>query len=138
MTKAEISPAQRRSLEMIANGTPAMFHAGGRDRRCSLCAAHIGVAREALGWAHLPSEGGVPRPYALALSRLQWPAMVLSVLGSWFVADASPSLRLLGFALFLAANVVWVAWGWHTRAWALVIMQAVFTVTSIRGVWSNT
>jgi hypothetical protein len=47
-----------RGLQMIANGTPAMFHAGGKDRSCSLCAAHISLAREALGWEPIPSEGG--------------------------------------------------------------------------------
>lgn len=54
------NPSERRALEMIATGTPAMFHADGKDRHCSLCAAHIGVAREALRWKPLPSEGGVP------------------------------------------------------------------------------
>jgi hypothetical protein len=131
------TPAQ--ALRTIANGSPAMFLINGVYRSCSLCAAHIEVARESLGWASVPEMAGVPRHpwHARMLSHLQWPAMVLSVLGSWFVADPSPSLRLLGFALFLAANVAWVAWGWHTRAWALVIMQAVFTVTSVRGLWSN-
>ncbi len=64
----EITPSQRRALEMIGNGTPAMFHDGGRERHCSLCAAHIGVARDALQWAPLPSEGGV----AGELRHLQW------------------------------------------------------------------
>jgi len=136
MTDGPIIPSQRRSLEQIAAGTPAMFLSGGTYRSCSLCAAHIEVARDSLGWAALPEMGGVRRPW-YALSGMQWPAMVLSVLGAWFVADAAPSLRLFGFALFLAANLAWLAWGWHTRAWALVIMQAIFTVTSLRGVWSN-
>lgn len=46
---------------MIANGTPAMFMSGAAERSCSLCAAHIEVARQALGWAPLPEMGGVPR-----------------------------------------------------------------------------
>lgn len=54
-------PTERRALELIAVGSPAMFHdEAGIERRCSLCAAHIGVARDALRWKHLPSEGGVP------------------------------------------------------------------------------
>jgi hypothetical protein len=132
------APEQRRALETIANGSPALFLIHGVYRSCSLCAAHIEVARVSLGWASIPEMAGVPRPWHVGmLSHLQWPAMVLSVLGSWFVADVSPSLRMLGFALFLAANVAWLVWGWHTRAWALVIMQAVFTLTSLRGIWSN-
>jgi hypothetical protein len=54
------NPTERRALEMIANGTPALFFSGNVERSCSLCAAHIGVARQALGWQPLPSEGGVP------------------------------------------------------------------------------
>jgi hypothetical protein len=137
------TPTQRRSLEQIAAGTPAMFLSHGVYRSCSLCAAHIEVARVALDWAALPEMAGVPRRgarrlwIARALNHLQWPAMALSVAGSWFVADPMASLRLLGFVLFLLANIAWLAWGWHTRAWALVIMQAVFTLTSIRGLWSN-
>jgi hypothetical protein len=65
---SDLTPSQRRALEMIANGSPAMFHADGKDRHCSLCAAHIGVARDALHWAPLPSEGGV----AAELRHLQW------------------------------------------------------------------
>lgn len=49
------------ALSVIANGSPAMFlDQNSVERRCSLCAAHIGVAREALRWQPLPSEGGVP------------------------------------------------------------------------------
>lgn len=54
------NPTERRALEMIANGTPAVFFSGNAERSCSLCAAHISVARQALGWQPLPNEGGLP------------------------------------------------------------------------------
>jgi hypothetical protein len=134
MTEEQVTPGQRRSLEMIANGTPAMFHVSGVYRSCSLCAAHIEVARESLGWASLPEMGGVPRR---SYGWPQGPAMVLSVAGAALVADPHMTMRLVGFLLFLLANLTWLAWGWSTRAWALVIMQALFTLTSLRGLWSN-
>lgn len=129
-----MSPDQRRALEQIAAGTPGSFLINGVYRSCSLCAAHIETARESLGWASVPEMAGVPR---YAFGWLQWPAMVLSVAGAALVADPHATVRLIGFVLFLLANATWLAWGWHTRAWALVIMQALFTLTSIRGVWSN-
>lgn len=125
---------QRRALEQIGAGTPALFMIHGVYRTCSLCAAHIETAREALDWKSVPEMAGVPRR---SFAWLQWPAMVLSVAGAALVADPQASVRLVGFVLFLLANLTWAAWGAHTRAWALVIMQALFTLTSIRGVWSN-
>lgn len=58
--KEEID-ALRKPLETIANGTPAMFMSGNAERSCSLCAAHIETAREALQWAPIPEMSGVPR-----------------------------------------------------------------------------
>ncbi len=128
------TPAQHRALKTIANGSPAMFLIHGVYRSCSLCAAHIEVARESLGWASLPEMAGVPRR---SLAWLQWPAAILSVAGAALVADQHATVRLIGFVLFLLANLTWLAWGWSTRTWALVIMQLLFTITSIRGLWSN-
>ena len=57
------------------------------------------------------------------LDLLQWPAMVVTVVAAYLVASRSPHKRAIGFWCFLASNVLWVAWGWHDRAWALVGLQ---------------
>jgi hypothetical protein len=135
---SEPTPPQRRALQTIANGTPGMFLVHGVYRSCSLCAAHIEVARESLGWASLPEMAGVPRPlWRRLVGELQWPALGMSLAGAWMVADPRASYHAAGFACFLLANVLWLAWGVNARAWALVIMQLLFTITSIRGLWSN-
>lgn len=71
------------------------------------------------------------------LSWLQWPAMVASVLAAWLVASTHAGRRKLGFWVFLASNVLWVLWGWHDQAWALIWLQVALATLNIRGVRKN-
>jgi hypothetical protein len=68
---------------------------------------------------------------------LQWPAMVVTIIGAWLVASRSKRRRTIGFWVFLASNVLWSVWGWHTRAYALIILQIFLAVTNARGVYRN-
>jgi hypothetical protein len=67
------------------------------------------------------------------LDLLQWPAMLLTVAASWLVGSTRARRRCTGFWIFLASNAAWVAWGWHTGAWALVVLQACLAVMNVRG-----
>jgi hypothetical protein len=67
------------------------------------------------------------------LDLLQWPAMVVTVLASWLVASTHEARRNVGFWLFLASNALWVAWGWHADARALVGLQFCLAALNIRG-----
>ena len=71
------------------------------------------------------------------LDLLQWPAMVVTVLAAYLVASRSPHKRAIGFWFFLASNVLWVVWGFHDRAWALVGLQFCLAALNIRGVYKN-
>jgi hypothetical protein len=71
------------------------------------------------------------------LDLLQWPAMVTTVAAAWLVASRSPHKRAVGFWCFLASNALWVVWGWHDRAWALVGLQFFLAALNIRGVYKN-
>jgi hypothetical protein len=42
-----------------------------------------------------------------------------------------------GFWIFLASNVLWIVWGWHDRAYALVVLQVGLALLNIRGVSKN-
>jgi len=64
---------------------------------------------------------------------LQWPAMAVTIAASWFVASSNEHRRNIGFWVFLASNVLWVAWGWSTQAWALVVLQVALAAMNIRG-----
>lgn len=68
---------------------------------------------------------------------MQWPALILSIAGAWCVGGSTSRQRLVGFWLFLLSNIAWGLWGFGAGAWAVVISQLVFTITSIRGIRSN-
>jgi hypothetical protein len=71
------------------------------------------------------------------LDLLQWPAMVVTVAAAYLVASRSPHKRAVGFWCFLLSNVLWVVWGFHDRAWALVGLQFCLAALNIRGVYKN-
>lgn len=71
------------------------------------------------------------------LDLLQWPAMVVTVAAAWLVASQSKRRRQLGFWTFLASNVLWVVWGWHDGAYALIGLQVCLAVLNIRGTRKN-
>ena len=68
---------------------------------------------------------------------LQWPAMLASVMAAWLVGSNARHRRNIGFWVFLASNVLWVAWGLHTGAWALIALQAALAALNIRGVFKT-
>ena len=72
-----------------------------------------------------------------ALDLLQWPAMAASVVAAWLVASSQERRRKWGFWVFLLSNVLWVAWGWHDQAWALVALQVCLAAMNVRGVAKN-
>jgi hypothetical protein len=71
------------------------------------------------------------------LDLVQWPAMVVTVAAAYLVASRSAHRRAVGFWCFLASNVLWVVWGFHDRAWALVGLQFCLAALNIRGVFKN-
>ena len=71
------------------------------------------------------------------LDLLQWPAMAATVAAAWLVASRSARKRAVGFWVFLASNILWVAWGWHDHAYALVALQFCLAALNMRGVYKN-
>jgi hypothetical protein len=71
------------------------------------------------------------------LDWVQWPAMALTILAAWLAASSAKARREVGFWCFLGSNVLWVAWGWHASAWALVVLQFALAIMNIRGVRNN-
>ncbi len=67
------------------------------------------------------------------VSAMQWPAMVVTVSASWLVGSTHRRRRSAGFWLFLLSNVLWVIWGWHGDAPALVVLQACLGAMNVRG-----
>lgn len=59
--------------------------------------------------------------------------MVVTVAAAWLIGALHPWKRRVGFWLFLLSNVLWVVWGWHTSAWALIALQVCLAAMNIRG-----
>ncbi|WP_410003042.1 hypothetical protein [Variovorax sp. PAMC28562] len=71
------------------------------------------------------------------LSLIQWPAFAASVVAAWLVASSSKPRRNVGFWIFLLSNVLWVAWGIHTSAYALLALQFCLAAMNIRGLFKT-
>ena len=71
------------------------------------------------------------------LDLIQWPAMVATVVAAWQVASQRRRGRAYGFCCFLLSNVLWVIWGWHDNAYALITLQVALAALNFRGAWKN-
>lgn len=63
--------------------------------------------------------------------------MAVTVLSAWFVGSQRKHRRNWGFWLFLTSNVLWIVWGWHDHAYALIALQFALAIINIRGVKKN-
>lgn len=68
---------------------------------------------------------------------LQWPAMATSLAAAWLVASLGKHQRQAGFWVFLLSNALWIAWGLHDGAFALIALQVGLAALNIRGVMKN-
>lgn len=71
------------------------------------------------------------------IDSLQWPAMLVTVVAAWLVASQAKGRRELGFWIFLLSNALWIVWGWHSKAYALVVLQVALAILNIRGARKN-
>ncbi|MDT4873044.1 hypothetical protein D3C85_515230 [compost metagenome] len=67
------------------------------------------------------------------LDLLQWPAMLVTVLAAWLIGSRQETRRNIGFWVFLASNALWIAWGLHADAYALILLQVCLAAMNIRG-----
>ena len=59
--------------------------------------------------------------------------MAVTIIAAWLIASSQPRRRNAGFWVFLVSNVMWVAWGLHSDAPALVALQIALAGMNIRG-----
>lgn len=71
------------------------------------------------------------------LALVQWPAFAASIAAAYLVGSSLKGRRNAGFWIFLLGNVLWVAWGLHTGAWALIALQACLAALNIRGLFKT-
>jgi hypothetical protein len=73
----------------------------------------------------------------MTLDWVQWPAMAVTVIAAWFVASSAKRRRKIGFWTFLLSNVLWIVWGLHAHAYALIALQVCLAAMNIRGEKKN-
>jgi hypothetical protein len=66
-------------------------------------------------------------------SLLQWPAMIINVLAVWLLTYQSKRRRHAGFVCSLVNNALWITWGWHVQAFAVIGLQFALVALNIRG-----
>ena len=71
------------------------------------------------------------------LDLMQWPAMIVTIAGAWYLAAQKPERRVFGFSAMVLSNLLWIAWGWNDEAWALVLLQVVLMAMNVRGIVKN-
>ena len=67
------------------------------------------------------------------LDLIQWPAFAASVVAAYLLGSTVAKRRNAGFWVFLASNALWIVWGLHARAWALLALQVCLAALNIRG-----
>jgi hypothetical protein len=72
-----------------------------------------------------------------AIDLLQWPAMAATLVAAWLVASQHKRKRSWGFWCFILSNLLWVTWGWHDRAYALMALQVGLFALNVRGARKN-
>lgn len=67
------------------------------------------------------------------INLIQWPAMAVTITASWLVASPDEARRNAGFWVFMLSNVLWIVWGLHASALALIALQGGLAFMNIRG-----
>ena len=59
--------------------------------------------------------------------------MGVTVIAAWLIASSNEKKRKVGFWVFLVSNVLWIWWGLHASAFALIVLQLCLAAMNIRG-----
>lgn len=71
------------------------------------------------------------------LDIFQWPAFAASLAAAYLVGSNAKGRRNAGFWVFLLSNLLWVVWGVHTQAWALIALQVGLAALNVRGLFKT-
>lgn len=63
--------------------------------------------------------------------------MLVTLIAAWLVGSRHRVRRCAGFLCFILSNVLWVIWGWHSQAWALIVLQLGLFAMNLRGTRKN-
>ena len=63
--------------------------------------------------------------------------MAVSLYAAYLIGSQRAGRRVFGFWMFILSNLLWIVWGVHDEAWALIALQAALMAMNIRGIWKN-
>jgi hypothetical protein len=68
---------------------------------------------------------------------LQWPAMAVTLGAAFLVGARHARRRVVGFYTFILSNALWIVWGVHDEAWALIVLQIGLLAMNVRAIFRN-
>jgi hypothetical protein len=68
---------------------------------------------------------------------LQWPAMAVTLCAAFLVGARHARRRVFGFYTFILSNLLWIVWGMHDEAWALITLQLGLLAMNVRAIFRN-
>jgi hypothetical protein len=68
---------------------------------------------------------------------LQWPAMGVTLAAAFLVGARHARRRVFGFYTFILSNILWIVWGLHDEAWALITLQLGLLAMNVRAIVRN-
>jgi hypothetical protein len=63
--------------------------------------------------------------------------MAVTLYAAYHIGSKREDRRIFGFSMFVLSNVLWIVWGWHDEAWALIGLQVGLFVMNVRGIVKN-
>ena len=63
--------------------------------------------------------------------------MAVTLCAAFLVGARHARRRTFGFYTFILSNLLWIVWGVHDEAWALITLQAGLLAMNVRGIFRN-
>lgn len=63
--------------------------------------------------------------------------MAITLCAAFLVGARRANRRIFGFYTFILSNVLWIIWGVHDQAWALITLQMGLLAMNVRGIFRN-
>lgn len=63
--------------------------------------------------------------------------MAVSLYAAFMIGSKHAGKRIFGFWAFILSNILWIIWGVHDEAWALIALQVALMAMNVRGIFKN-
>jgi len=63
--------------------------------------------------------------------------MAITLCAAFLVGARRANRRIFGFYTFILSNILWIVWGVHDQAWALITLQMGLLAMNVRGIFRN-